>query len=323
MLTEASSDLGPDRPRLLSPWSVRPETDARKVAQIYSRPVDTGRPRWRSRVWLGAVGVLSALLLPLSTVGVGRPAVVWPLRLLAAGVTVFVLCWALWQTRELRRRYDEELAAWAAERATQAERLRIAGDLHDLVSHGLGLITVRAAVARRTTGPGEAVARGDALADIEHVSRETTTELRRMLSVLRTRGAAPLCPADTLDDLPAIVQAARVAGLDVTLRADDLGDVSPGVQLTVCAVVREALNNTLRHAGPTQACVRAQRNGGAIVVDVQDAGPRGPWRPSPGAGHGLAALTERVTALGGTAHTEPSAHGFRVTTRIPDGDRAG
>jgi signal transduction histidine kinase len=232
-----------------------------------------------------------------------------------------VIGWAFDRTRRQRRRYEEELAAWSAERARQAERLRIASDLHDLVSHGLGLITVRAAVARGLVHPDGERERADALTDIERVSRETTTELRRMLAVLRDPGTAPLRPSETLADLPAIVQEADAAGLAATLHVEELGDVSPGVQLTVCAVVREALHNTIRHAGPTRARVNVRRDRDVILVDVKDAGPRASWQSQPGVGHGLDGLRERVTALGGTLHAEPDEDGFRVAARVPDAVR--
>lgn len=280
--------------------------------------MDTGRPTWRSRAWLVAAGILFVLALVLSAMGVDPPGAAWATTISAVGIAAAVLVWALLRTRSQRRRYEAELAAWAAERATQAERLRIAGDLHDLVSHGLGLITIRAAVARSIGGPGREDERADALADIERASRETTLELRRMLAVLRAPGAAPLHPADTLDDLPAIVAAVNSAGLTAALRVADLGDVSPGVQLTVCAVVREALNNTVRHAGPTEASVDVRRDGAAILVEARDAGPRAPWPPQPGAGHGLDGLRERVAFLGGTLHAQREGPGFRLAARLPD-----
>ncbi|RCS61289.1 sensor histidine kinase [Microbacterium sp. JB110] len=280
--------------------------------------MDTDRPTWRSRAWLVAVGLLAVLAALLSFVGVDRPASAWAAVAVAAAVAVSVIGWAFDRTRRQRRRYEEDLAAWAGERATQAERLRIAADLHDLVSHGLGLITVRAAVARTLAGPDGASERAEALTDIERVSRETTTELRRMLAVLRDPETAPFRPADTLDDLPSIVEEATAAGITSSLDVEELGDVSPGVQLTICAVVRETLHNTIRHAGPTRVRVTVRRDGETIVVDVQDAGPRGSWQPQPGAGHGLDGLRERVTILGGDLQTQPNEHGYRVTARIPD-----
>lgn len=284
--------------------------------------MDTGRPTWRSRVWLIAAGVLLVLAFALSALSADPPEAALVTTLVAGGIAVTVVVWALLRIRAQRRRYEEELAAWAGERATQTERLRIASDLHDLVSHGLGLITVRAAIACTLTGPEGERERADALTDIEQVSRETTTELRRMLAVLRGPDVAPLRPADTLDDLPAIVQDANAAGLTATLDIEELGKVSPGVQLTVCAVVREALHNTIRHAGPTRARVNVHRDGRTIVVDVHDAGSRGSWQPQPGAGHGLDGLRERAAVLGGTLSAEHAGRGFHVTVRIPDVVRA-
>ena len=281
--------------------------------------MDIDRPTWRSRAWIIVAGFLAVLAGLLSFVGVDRPEAAWAAVGVAAAVAVSVIAWAFDRTRRQRRRYEEELATWAGERARQSERLRIASDLHDLVSHGLGLITVRAAVARTVAGAAGDRERADALTDIERVSRETTTELRRMLTVLRDPDTAPLRPADTLADLPTIVQEANTAGLSAALGVEDPGEVSPGVQLTVCAIVREALHNTIRHAGPTHARVTVRSDGEMLTVEVQDAGPRQTWQAHPGAGHGLDGLRERVAVLGGTLHAEPDAdRGFHVIARIPD-----
>ncbi|MFI2489172.1 sensor histidine kinase [Promicromonospora kroppenstedtii] len=293
----------------------------------------TARPELRSRAWLTATIVLAVLGLSLAATGVQQPVAVLVTVLGAAGIALGVMVWALVRTGRQRRAYEDELTAWAAERAAQAERLRIARDLHDLASHGLGLITVRAAAARTLTGPAGEVEHARALADIEQAGRAATTELRRMLTVLRTPGGenAPLRPAETLTDLPGVVDSARVAGVDVTLELDHLGDVSAGAQLTVCVVVREALANIARHAGPTAARVAVLREADAIVLTVEDDGPVAGWYPHPGAGQGLAGLRERVAALGGTLHAGagtdgagpgagPGADraGFRVVARLPD-----
>ena len=280
--------------------------------------MDSDRPRRHSRDGLVAAAVLLVVVLTLLVSGGRTAADRWIALLADAAVTVFVSAWALRRTRAQRRRHDAELAAWAAERAAAAERLRLANELHDLVSHGLGLITVRAAATRRMTGAQAETERAGALADIEHAARRTTAELRRMLAVLHTAHHAPLRPPDTLDELPAIVEAANTAGLATTLEIDESLEVSPGVQPTVCAVVREALNNTIRHAGPTRAHVAVRRSGDAVVVEVDDSGPADHWQANPGAGHGLAALRERVTALGGMIRAQPGSPGFRLTATIPD-----
>ncbi|MEV7807333.1 histidine kinase [Microbispora sp. NPDC088329] len=278
--------------------------------------VNHALPRRGRRVWPPAVAVHVVLLLALLAVNrAGATAIVLPAVITALALTVTV--WALVRSRRQRITYEARLAAWAGERAAQAERLRITRELHDIVSHGLGLITVRASTARYTGAEDDSSA---ALADIERIGRQTTTELRRMLDVLRdpTGAAPPLRPAESLHDLPAIVEDAERAGPTVTVELGDVDDVSPGAQLAVCSVVREALTNTARHAGPTGAKVYVRRDGDWIVAGVRDEGPVDGWTPHPGAGHGIEGLRERLHMLGGTLHADHVENGFEVTARIPE-----
>jgi two-component system, NarL family, sensor histidine kinase DesK len=274
------------------------------------------RPRWTSRTGATATAVLAVLLLSLFAVGSSaRGAQIMLIAVLCAAVAVSV--WAIVRTRTQREEYERRLTTWAVERATQAERLRIARDLHDLVSHGIGLITVRAATARATGQEREELA--TALSDIEDVSRQTTTELRRMLTVLREPAAgdaAPLRPAESFADLPGIVAAAERTGL--TVRFDCVGParVSAGVQLATCAVAREALHNTLRHAGPTTTALTVCADGDDLLVRVEDEGPVPGWRAGTGAGHGLSVLRDRVQAVGGALTAAPCGPGFRVEARF-------
>jgi two-component system sensor histidine kinase DesK len=282
--------------------------------------METDRPTRRSNPGTVAVLVVLTVVL-LVTGGVGPARQIVPIVIVALAITLSV--GASLRTRTQRREYEHQLTAWAGERAAQAERLRLARELHDLVSHGLGLITVRAATAR-AVGAGDDEEQLAALADIERTSRETTTELRRMLTILRTPApghatdAAPLRPVESLAELPAIVQTARDAGLEVTLDLPALGAISPGAQLTACAIVREALHNALRHAGPTHVDVCLHRDGDALVASIRDDGPVTGWTSRPGAGHGLAGLRERLTALGGDLRTDVSGRGFTLTAHIPD-----
>lgn len=263
------------------------------------------------------VVVASVLGMAMCTVGAEGPIAVWlPSALVGLAVTSAV--WAILRSRRDRAVYEERLTAWAASEAVLAERLRIAHDLHDIVSHGLGLITVRAAATRHLSKSDEVAA---ALSDIEEASRAATAELRRMLAVLRSpTAAASRAPSDTLDDLPGIVDSAARAGLRTSLTVSpDVGPVTPGVQVAVCRTVREALSNAARHAGPTDVRVQVYRADRHVVVTVTDAGQSvAGWRPSPGAGHGLTALRERVGSLGGVLLAKPVEAGFLVTARIPD-----
>lgn len=287
--------------------------------------VETLRPSRTPRLWLVPVLALGAVVLLAVTTGSnGSTTAVLALMAAVASAATGVTVWTMLRAQRQRQEYEQRLSAWAGERAVQAERIRIARDLHDLVSHGLGTVTVRAAAAARATGPAGADERITALADIEEVSRRTTTELRRMLTVLRSTDpeAAPVRPAETLESLPGIAQDARDQGLTVTLGLPALGAVSPGVQLTLCAVVREALNNTARHAGPTAVRVSVCREGRSIRVTAADDGPVDDWEPRPGAGYGLIGLRERVHALGGALDTGPAGPGFGLTARIPDREAA-
>ncbi|MFG1603110.1 sensor histidine kinase [Actinoplanes sp. NPDC049265] len=272
------------------------------------------RPTLRS----GAVPLLAmiaaGLIVLLCTVGGSGPAVV-VIPSVLAGCATAAAVWAIRRARAERRDYERRLTEWAATEAVLAERLRIAGDLHDVVSHAFGLITVRAAAGRHLNQAGVMAA---ALADVEQVSREATGELRQMLTLLRSPSATE--PVGSLDDLPGIVASANRAGLRATLEIkEELSGLSRGVQVAVCRTVREALANTARYAGPADVRVRLHRADGHLVVTVADSGPgEYGWRSSPGAGHGLPGLRERIGSLGGTLHAERVDGGFRVVARIPE-----
>ncbi|MEU8183502.1 histidine kinase [Micromonospora sp. NPDC049044] len=274
------------------------------------------RPCGRSRTVPVAAVVVSVLVMSLCTVGTQGPlALILPPLIVGGAVATAV--WAVRRSRADRIAYESRLTAWAAAEAVLAERLRIARDLHDIVSHGLGLITVRAAATRHLPKSTEVQA---ALTDIEDASRHATAELRRMLTVLREPAAdGRRAPVDNLDDLPGIVHGASLAGIRARLTVEPLGAVSQGVQVAVCQTVREALSNAARHAGPTDVRVLVYRDGSHVVVTVADTGPSADgWRASPGAGHGLAGLRERVGSLGGTLSAERVDAGFRLTARIRD-----
>lgn len=274
----------------------------------------------QSRVWVVFGVVLVVLTAALLAVGKQGPgSVVIPLVIVVTAVVM--TAWTVVRARQQRIQYEARLTSWAAEQAAHHERLRIARELHDIVSHGLGVIILRAASAQRVRGEGREAERGHALADIEHAGRDAVAELRRMLTVLRDSDErdAPLRPVQSLADVPAVVGAARATGLQPRLTIADLGEVSPGVQATACAIIREAIANTARYAGPTGVDIALRRDGSTIVVTVQDDGPRAPWQPTRGAGHGLSGLRERVDALGGDLDATPAGTGFRLIARLPDG----
>lgn len=276
-------------------------------------------PARRSRVWPVPIGALLVVLIITFMLGLTwRPAMV-----LVVGAALAVAVWAIFQFRAERAAHEAALASWATSEAIFAERLRIARDLHDIVSHGLGMITVRAATARHLNAQnGSERALLEAIEDVEELSRQATLELRRMLETLReTDEPAPRHPADTLDSLPEIIAGAQRAGLLAELHQDDLGSVSPGAQLVICAIVREGLSNSARHAGFTRVRITLSREHDTISITITDDGPSQGWVARTGAGHGLIGLRERVNSLGGTLCAGPHASGFRLAATVPD--RAG
>lgn len=136
-------------------------------------------------------------------------------------------------------------------------------------------------------------------------------------------GPAPLHPADTLAALPGIIEEAERSGLiiqsTIGWTPEEGESLSQSVQLAICAIVREALTNTLRHAGPTTVRLSITRVADAVSIVVDDDGGQPGWTPEPGAGHGLIGLRERARAHGGTVAASPTRQGFRLHATIPIG----
>ena len=287
--------------------------------------------RGRTRAWLVVVCLAPLPLLAVLFLDVNGTEVLIGVAASALTLVGAALVWAIQRSRRQRLDFEERLATWAAERAVAEERLRIARDLHDLSSHGLGIITVRAAATSYLDGPDADEERRRAMLDIERVGRSTTNELRRMLTLLRTPcdDPAPLHPADTLAALPGIVRDAERGGLIIQHTTESLGDprdvyggLAPSVQLAICAVAREGLTNVLRHAGPTTVRLRIERRHDTVHVTIDDDGKHPGWHAEPGAGHGLTGLRERVNAHGGVLAASATRQGFRLHAAIPIGTRA-
>ncbi|MEU4159819.1 histidine kinase [Actinoplanes sp. NPDC026670] len=276
------------------------------------------------RAWLWLLPAGALLVVAAAVLGLG---LTWPfVSALLAGFAV-VSVWAIVRLQAERAEHEAAMTRRDAAEAVLAERLRLARDLHDLVSHGLGMITVRAAAAAHLHArkPDEAVLLS-AIADVEAISRRATLELRRMLEALREAGDQPARhPSETLASLPEIIEGARRAGLRVALHEEELGAVSPGAQLAICRIVREGLANSARYAGSTSVDVWLARTSAAVSVTVRDDGPHRGWAVRPGAGHGLLGLRERVGSLGGTLTAGPRGGdpGFCLEAIIPESAGAG
>ena len=215
-----------------------------------------------------------------------------------------------------------------AERARLAvleERTRIARELHDVVAHHMSLIAVRAETAPyRLTGLPES-ARAE-FSSLSEVAREALVEMRRLLGVLRQDQPAALAPQPQLADLPALVDAARRAGVSVELSVSPaLDQVPSGVGLCAYRIVQESLSNASQHAPGAAVIVSVNQDPAAVLLRVAN-GPGespGPSRNGQGPGHGLAGMRERVALLGGSLSAGPApGGGFVVSAVLPLGKTA-
>jgi signal transduction histidine kinase len=202
--------------------------------------------------------------------------------------------------------------------------------VHDVVGHSLAVISLQAGVAAHLleSRPQQA---GEAIAAIRKVSSEALDDLRAELGLLRGEdgeragdGGAPPAPAPVagLEALPALVASLREAGVRVELDAPTANGAAPLPDTVSAAgyrIIREALTNVARHAGPgARAHVRVARGEQALEVEVVDDGP-GPGEGSPGTGgSGIAGMRERAAALGGRLEAGAGAGGgFRVWASLP------
>ncbi len=232
------------------------------------------------------------------------------------------------QSLELARALEEVDAARAAhaELAVQAERTRLARELHDIVTHGLSVVVLQANRARieLTDRPDEA---RDAITAIESTGREALVEMRRLLGILRSnpdsRSQPRVEPAPGLASLPTLFDRLRRSGLDVAASGNAGPHLSPALDLTAYRIIQESLTNALRHAQPSAARVEINRSDGSLSIRVSSPvgqpGSRGPDGASgvPG-GQGLVGLRERVGLFGGTCEAGASGDGlFVVEVMLP------
>jgi signal transduction histidine kinase len=219
----------------------------------------------------------------------------------------------------------------AAQNAIEAERARIARELHDIVSHNVSVMVVQAGAARQVlaSSPGDAA---EALLAVEAAGRGTLTELRHLLGVLAPPddGAeeADLSPQPSLRRLSPLIDRIAFAGLPVEVRIS--GEPRPlpsGVDLTAYRIIQEALTNALKHAGSAKAEVTVRYAEHYLRIEVVNSGPSVVFTQAPahavqraraGPGRGLLGLHQRVAVYGG--HLDARRRlggGYRVRARIP------
>jgi signal transduction histidine kinase len=195
--------------------------------------------------------------------------------------------------------------------AAQEERVRIAGELHDVVAHALSAMVVQAGAARRLTERDRERA-SDAFRAVEDTGREALTEIRRLLGVLRRDDEElALAPQPSLRHVSSLVGRVRAAGLPVDLTVTgEPPELPAGVDLTAYRVLQGALKAALEQGGAGQAAVKLEFTGDNVLLEVGDDGP-GIERALPG-------VPERVALYGGSLRSAPRrAGGHMVRARLP------
>ncbi|TDW97821.1 histidine kinase/DNA gyrase B/HSP90-like ATPase [Kribbella sp. VKM Ac-2566] len=259
--------------------------------------------------------------------------VMWFLVALPA-VAAGLLAFAYVRARRAHTRALEE-RGWLLEReretaarnAVDAERARIAHDLHDIVSHNVSVMVIQTGAARQVlaTSLNEAEA---ALLAVEAAGRDTMAELRHLLGLLAPKADGfeddALAPQPSLTRLSELIDRIAFAGLPVEVRIS--GDPYPlptGLDVTAYRIIQEALTNALKHGDGVRAEVTVRYAPHALRVEVLNSGPSvltGSGRPVgvDGEGRGLLGLKQRVAVYGGQLDARRRlGGGFRVRAKLP------
>jgi len=230
---------------------------------------------------------------------------------------------ALERARQAERTREEE-----ARSRVDAERLRIAREVHDTVAHAIAIINVQAGVTAYLLDKRPEGAR-EALVTIEQTSAQALHEMRAVLGVLRDSDSGRV-PHPGLGQVHELAAMAREAGLDIKLEVGTSAPPLPSaVDNTAYRILQESLTNVIRHVGPTRVTVAVDYGTDVLEVRVADEGGRDEAAlPSHSAGtvngnsaepgRGIVGMRERCGLLGGelTAGPRPSG-GFEVKARLP------
>ena len=247
--------------------------------------------------------------------------------------SIFTVFWFLGDSRRMRELRSEEFKERARrleyeqeqERrlAAQDERTRIAREMHDIVAHSLSSIISQAdgaryaaasARAQQAEQSGQAQQQSEpdiaeqTLELIADTARDSLTQMRSLLGLLRTDEATTYAPVPTLSDIPALVEQSRRAGLPVTftgITGTMARTLPQGAELAAYRTVQEALTNALKHSpgAATTVAIHWGKDGLQLWVQngpVSSAVAQHIARPVPGSGNGLRGMSERIALYHGT-----------------------
>lgn len=304
----------------------------------------TRRARFRALIlgWVGALAVTVQASLSFLYHWDDIPARIFiSLMLGVLCGSIFTVFWFLGDSRRMRELRSEEFKERARrleyeqeqERrlAAQDERTRIAREMHDIVAHSLSSIisqadgaryaaaSARTARAQQTQQaqqaeqPGQAQQSEPDIAEqtlelIADTARDSLTQMRSLLGLLRTDEATAYAPVPTLNDVPALVEQSRRAGLPVTftgITGTMARTLPQGAELAAYRTVQEALTNALKHSpgAATTVTIHWGDEGLELRVENEPVSPAAAQHiahPVPGSGNGLRGMSERIALYHGT-----------------------
>lgn len=298
----------------------------------------TRRARFRALIlgWVGALAVTVQASLSFLYHWDDIPARIFICLMLGVLCgSIFTVFWFLGDSRRMRELRSEEFKERARrleyeqeqERrlAAQDERTRIAREMHDIVAHSLSSIisqadgaryaaaSARTARAQQAEQPGQAQQSEPDIAEqtlelIADTARDSLTQMRSLLGLLRTDEATAYAPVPTLSDVPALVEQSRRAGLPVTftgITGTMARTLPQGAELAAYRTVQEALTNALKHSpgAATTVAIHWGKDGLQLRVQndpVSSTAAQHIARPVPGSGNGLRGMSERIALYHGT-----------------------
>lgn len=298
----------------------------------------TRRARFRALIlgWVGALAVTVQASLSFLYHWDDIPARIFiSLMLGVLCGSIFTVFWFLGDSRRMRELRSEEFKERARrleyeqeqERrlAAQDERTRIAREMHDIVAHSLSSIisqadgaryaaaSARTARAQQTQQLTEQAQSTPDIAEqtlelIADTARDSLTQMRSLLGLLRTDEATAYAPVPTLNDVPALVEQSRRAGLPVTftgITGTMARTLPQGAELAAYRTVQEALTNALKHSpgAATTVTIHWGEDGLHLWVHngpVSSTAAQHIARPVPGSGNGLRGMSERIALYHGT-----------------------
>ena len=299
----------------------------------------TRRARFRALIlgWVGALAVTVQASLSFLYHWDDIPARIFICLMLGVLCgSIFTVFWFLGDSRRMRELRSEEFKERARrleyeqeqERrlAAQDERTRIAREMHDIVAHSLSSIisqadgaryaaaSARTARAQQVEQPGQTQQQSEpdiaeqTLELIADTARDSLTQMRSLLGLLRTDEATAYAPVPTLNDVPALVEQSRRAGLPVTftgITGTMARTLPQGAELAAYRTVQEALTNALKHSPGAATTVTIHWGEDGLQLRVQNdpvssAAAQHIARPVPGSGNGLRGMSERIALYHGT-----------------------